>query len=113
MNPADLFNNLDRLETYGAGATIFRKNDPGHYMYIVMEGEVEIVADSRRLNTLTYGEIFGEMALIDDSPRMADAIAKTDCVLAVVDERQFLFQVHETPMFALHIMGIMAERLRK
>ena len=113
MNPAEIFKNIDRHQDYSAGTTIFRKNDPGHYMYIVMEGEVDIVADGCHLNTLKYGEIFGEMALIDDSPRMADAVAKTDCVLAVVDERQFLFQVHETPMFALHMLGIMAERLRQ
>ena len=113
MNPADLFKNIDRSETYTTGATIFRENDPGRYMYIVMEGEVEIIADGQHISTLAYGEIFGEMALIDDSPRMADAVAKTDCVLAVVDERQFLFQVHETPMFALHVMSVMAQRLRQ
>jgi CRP-like cAMP-binding protein len=53
------------------------------------------------------------MSLIDDSPRSADAVAKTACVLAPVDERRFLFLVHETPMFALHVMSVMAERLRK
>ena len=52
------------------------------------------------------------MSLIDDAPRSADTIAKTECVLAPVDERRFLFLVHETPMFALHMMGVMAARLR-
>ncbi len=112
MNPADLFSNIERRERYAAGVTIFEEGDPGRYMYVVMAGQVEIVADGRRINTIGYGEIFGEMALIDDSPRMAAAVALTDCELAVVDERQFLFQVHETPMFALHMLGVMAQRLR-
>jgi CRP-like cAMP-binding protein len=52
------------------------------------------------------------MALVDGSPRMATAIATTDTELAVIPQRVFLFLVHETPMFALHVMSAMADRLR-
>jgi CRP-like cAMP-binding protein len=55
----------------------------------------------------------GEMALIDSQPRSATAVALTDCSLAVIDEKRFLFMVHETPFFALDIMRILAERLRQ
>jgi CRP-like cAMP-binding protein len=113
MNPINLVKNAQNHETYAAGATIFRAGDVGEYLYIVIEGEVDIEAPSGQfMRTLQAGDIFGEMALIDDSPRSADAVARTDCVLAPVDERRFLFLIHETPMFALHVMSVMAQRLR-
>ena len=51
------------------------------------------------------------MALIDDRPRSATAIAKTDCQLAAIDENRFMFMVENTPFFALEIMRVMAHRL--
>ena len=112
MNPLNLFKNSDNHERFAAGATIFHQGDQGDYMYVVMEGEVDVIADGKYIRTLKAGDIFGEMSLIDDAPRSADTVAKTDCVLALVDERRFLFLVHETPMFALHMLGVMARRLR-
>ncbi|MCB0161108.1 MAG: cyclic nucleotide-binding domain-containing protein [Caldilineaceae bacterium] len=112
MNPINLFRNADNQKSYAPGDVIFRKGDRGNYMYVVMEGEVDIVLDGAHIRTLEPGAIFGEMSLIDDSPRSADAVARTACVLAPVDERRFLFLIHETPMFALHVMSVMAERLR-
>jgi CRP/FNR family transcriptional regulator, cyclic AMP receptor protein len=59
------------------------------------------------------GDIVGEMALIDAKSRSATAQAKSDCRLAPVDERRFLFLVHEHPLFALHVMRVLADRLRR
>ena len=112
MNILSLFEHADNLERIPAGSRIFAEGDPGDRMYVVVEGEVKIGSDVASLTALGRGELFGEMSLIDDSPRSADAHALTDCVLAPVDERQFLFLVNEKPMFALHVMGVMAERLR-
>ena len=53
------------------------------------------------------------MALIDHSPRSATARAQTDCKVALIDERRFMFLVQETPFFALRVMGVMANRLRR
>jgi len=96
-----------------AGEAIFRAFDMGAEMYVVLEGEVELTIGSRVVETLGPGEPFGEMALIDQSPRTATAIAKTPCKLAVIPEKRFLFMVQTTPYFALHIMRVMADRLRK
>jgi CRP/FNR family cyclic AMP-dependent transcriptional regulator len=96
-----------------AGEAIFREYDMGAEMYVVLEGEVEITIDSKVLETLGPGEPFGEMALIDQAARVATAIAKTPCKLAVISENRFLFMVAQTPHFALQIMKVMADRLRK
>jgi len=96
-----------------AGEAIFRTYDMGSEMYVVLEGQVELTIDSNVLEVLGPGEPFGEMALIDQAPRIATATAKTPCKLAVIPEKRFLFMVQQTPHFALQIMKVMADRLRK
>ena len=96
-----------------AGEAIFRTYDMGADMYVVIEGEVELTIGDRVLETLGPGEPFGEMALIDQAPRVATAVAKTRCKLAVIPERRFLFLVQTRPEFALRIMKVMADRLRR
>jgi CRP/FNR family cyclic AMP-dependent transcriptional regulator len=82
-------------------------------MYVVRSGEIEIKRDGVVVESLSAGGIFGEMALIDGSPRSATARAKTDCELAPINEKSFLFFVHETPFFAIAVMRTLAERLRR
>jgi CRP/FNR family cyclic AMP-dependent transcriptional regulator len=101
------------VRSYKAGAPIFREGEPGEAMFAVVDGEVEIRKHDRLLETVPEGAVFGEMALIDRSPRSADAIAKSDCTLAVVTQRRFTFLVQETPFFAVDIMRVLAERLRR
>ena len=96
-----------------AGETIFREYDMGSEMYVVLEGEVELTIGKTVVETLGPGEPFGEMALIDQAPRVATAKAKTACKLAVISEKRFLFMVQTTPHFALKMMKVMADRLRK
>jgi len=81
-------------------------------MYIVVDGDVEIRVGDTLLETAGPGSIFGEMALIDDDPRSATVVAKTDCRVVELDRRRFEFMVSETPYFALAVMRVMADRLR-
>lgn len=98
---------------YDPGEVIFRSFDMGAEMYVVLDGAVELSIGSNVVETLGPGEPFGEMALIDQTPRVATATAKTATRLAVITERRFLFLVQTAPEFSLQIMKVMADRLRK
>ena len=103
----------DNVRAFQAGQKIFEAYDMGSEMYVVLEGQVELTVDSTVLETLGPGAPFGEMALIDQAPRTATATAKTPCKLAVLSEKRFLFMVQTMPHFALDMMKVMADRLRK
>jgi CRP-like cAMP-binding protein len=97
---------------FKAGDTIFKQGEPATELYVVKNGRVGIQLGNRILDTLDSYDIFGEMALIDQAPRSADAIAVTDVTLIPVSEKQFLFLVSQTPFFALKVMRVLARRLR-
>ena len=108
----DVFNREADGERVEAGGVIFSAGDEGHVMYVILEGEVELRMGASVIASLGRGEPFGEMALIDHSPRVATAIAKTPCVLAQIPEKRFLFMVQQHPYFALQLMRVIADRLR-
>ena len=103
----------ENTHVYKPGEVIFQAYDMGAEMYIVVEGQVELTIDSKVLEVLGPGQPFGEMALIDQEPRVATATAKTRCRLIVIPEKRFLFMVQQAPEFALEMMKVMADRLRK
>lgn len=108
----DLSATLPDPRIYEAGETIFRQFDMGAEMYFILDGEVELSIGPKVVETLGPGEPFGEMALIDQAPRVATATARTRCTLAVIPEKRFLFMVQTMPHFALQMMKVMADRLR-
>jgi CRP-like cAMP-binding protein len=95
-----------------AGEIIFKEGDEAHQLFVIKSGEVRIQSGNRTLAELSTNHIFGEMALIDDAPRSATAVAVTDVELVAVSEKQFLFLVSQTPFFALKVMRVLARRLR-
>ena len=109
----DVFRNQSDARKYAAGTVIFSKGDPGDAMYVVLEGEVELRIGGKVVATLGPREPFGELALIDESPRLATAVAKTECVLVPVPEKRFLSMVKQTPLFGLQMLRVLAHRLRK
>lgn len=85
-------------------------------MYIIARGEVEIRKKTEKgekiLMILKSGDVFGEMALIDDYPRSASAVAKGQAALICVDEHAFDELVLNNPQFALKLIKILSKRLR-
>jgi CRP/FNR family transcriptional regulator, cyclic AMP receptor protein len=104
-------NDID-AQFFKAGTIIFREGDEAHELFVIKNGEVRILLGNRTISELSADHIFGEMALIDNEPRSATAIAVTDVELVPVSEKQFLFLVGQTPYFALKVMRVLAQRLR-
>src|SRR5262245_20951341 len=109
----DLFRHSADVRVFSAGQIIFKEGDPGNEMYVVKEGEVDILVHDVVLETVGPGGILGEMALIDTKARSATAVAKTDCKLVPIDERRFTFLIQQTPYFSLYVMRVLAGRLRQ
>lgn len=113
MNMAELFRHETDFESLVAGQTLFNEGENGHLMYILMAGTAMILVRGRLVETAEAGAIVGEMAMIDDATRTATVIAKTDCKFLPIERKRFNFLIQQTPNFALHIMRVIAERLRK
>ena len=94
------------------GTLIFQEGDKADGLFVIKRGQVGIRLGNRTLAELSANSIFGEMALIDDAPRSATAVAMTDVELVPISEKQFLFLVSQTPFFALKVMRVLARRLR-
>jgi len=108
----NLFRNASEAVLIVAGAEICRQGEMGNTMFAIADGTVEIIRDGRILETLGPGEFFGEMSLIDHTPRSATARAKTDCRIVTIDEKRFGFMVQQTPFFALEMIRTLVKRLR-
>ncbi len=113
MQDCNLFNKIENYQAFTPGQTIFQQGEPGDHMYLVAEGRVDIVLDGQILETVEAGGILGELALIDKKPRSATAIAHTSCRLTPIDQAHFLALIQNTPLFAIQVMRVMADRLRR
>ena len=112
MTIPGLFRNAKTFEEVPAGTPVFEAGASGTQMFGIVDGQVEVRLPGGAVRRLGPGDTFGEMAIVDSSPRSATVVAVTDTKLAVIDRRMFLFLVQETPMFALQVMSGMAERIR-
>src|ERR1039458_721314 len=108
-----IFRNEPDIRSFTQGETIFKEGDPADCMFAVVEGAVEIELRSSVVEHIAPGGVFGEMALIDGLPRSATAVAAADCNLAVINEKRFLRLIELTPRFALQMMQVITERLRR
>jgi CRP/FNR family cyclic AMP-dependent transcriptional regulator len=97
---------------YDKGKVIMVAGQTGALMYVVIDGFVAISIRGAVVERVGQGGIFGEMALIDQSPRAANATAETDCALLAINRQVFLNLVKSEPTFGISLLGAMAQRLR-
>jgi CRP/FNR family transcriptional regulator, cyclic AMP receptor protein len=97
---------------YDKGKVIMVAGQAGALMYVVTEGHVAISIRDAVVDRVGPGGIFGEMALIDQSPRAANAVAESDCALLAMNRNVFLNLVKSEPAFGIALLSAMAERLR-
>ena len=98
------------------GTTIFTEGDPSRYMSLIVKGEVDIIkhdSDGKKhvITTLGPGKTLGEMALIDNEPRSAAAVASTDALLLLLTENQFDALIKTYPGLGLRLILKLAKML--
>lgn len=113
------FRSAGKPQTIAKGTTIFSENSEGaarslapDRIYLLLQGEVGVIANGEPIATIGAGEVFGEMASLGQMPRSASAVAKTDCRVIGLDDGQFRAALGKDPAFALMLLSIMASRLR-
>ncbi len=97
---------------YERGKVIMVAGQAGALMYVVLEGRVAISIRGAVVERVGPGGVFGEMALVDQSPRSANAAAETDCSLLAVNRNVFLSLVKSDPTFGISLLSSTAERVR-
>ena len=97
---------------FDRGKTIVQEGHAGISMYAVLEGHVAVRIGVSIVERLGPGGVFGELALVEQTPRLASAVAVTDCSLLPIGRNAFLALVRTSPDFAESLLGALAERLR-
>jgi CRP/FNR family transcriptional regulator, cyclic AMP receptor protein len=100
------------------GEVIFKENEPGNQMYLIIQGAVEIrkatgPASSKTLISLGKGDLFGEMAIIEKKPRSASAVAVEPTKLLGINEKLYESMIVSNPDFARKMSRVLSERIRK
>ena len=100
------------------GEVIFRENEPGSEMFLIIQGTVEIrkatgTSSSKTLISLSKGDMFGEMAIIDKKPRSATAVAVEPTKLLGINERLYESMIVSNPDFTRKMNRVLSERIRK
>ncbi len=105
-------------KVYKDGDEIICEGDDGHCMFVVQEGEVEVIMNGDedqeiRLGVRGEGEFFGEMAIFDRDVRSATVRALGDARVLTVDKKNFMRRVHEDPSLAFRLVETMSRRIRE
>jgi CRP/FNR family transcriptional regulator, cyclic AMP receptor protein len=100
-------------QSFAAGEKIFLQDEPATCLYVVRSGRVQVITYGTVLENVGPGGVFGEMAMIDGAPRSAAALAAEPTEVMALDRETFLYLIQQDPEFALRIMQVLAERIRR
>jgi CRP-like cAMP-binding protein len=106
----------DPFVEVAAGAAVFREGDSGGDMFIIESGQVDIVRKARGdepVATLGPGDFFGEMAILEDQPRFAGAVARTNARLLRIERSAFADVLKQNVEIGVRIMRKLAARHRR
>ena len=105
-------------KSYAPGDVVFEEGQTGNGLYMITTGKVEIVknmgaANEQQLAVLGSGEVFGEMALLEERPRSASVRVLEDTHCLGIDRFLFLTQLTKDPQVAITMIQVLAQRLRE
>ena len=107
-----MFSGWKDVSEYGSGTVIFSEGDPADLMYFIISGEIELTLRGEPLGAESDSGIIGEMTMINSATYGVTATTLTEVTLARLDRDQVRIFIDENTKFALHIMVVMANRLR-
>ena len=97
---------------FDQGRRLMKEGQPGVSMYVVLEGGVSIAINEKIVEELDAGGVFGEMALVDQSPRTASATARSDCALLSINRASLIALVKSDTAIGMAMMRCVADRIR-
>lgn len=101
---------------YRDGEVIVRQGQTGKCMYVIQDGQVEVIAERDgeeiRLRELGKNDFFGEMAIFENEVRTATVRAVGETRVLTIDKKNFLGGIHEDPSLAFRIVETMSHRIR-
>jgi CRP-like cAMP-binding protein len=105
------------INEFDVGDVIFEEGSTGRELFVVLDGRIDIIkrngAGSSVIVTLSKGEFFGEMAVIDGSARSATAVSAAPKTRVMrINHARFVYLVSQQPAFALMVMDALSKRLR-
>jgi trk system potassium uptake protein TrkA len=102
-----------QLAELPAGTELVRKGEPGDALFVVLDGEVQVIDEGVVLHEAGAGAYFGELAILDGEPRTATVTATTDVKIAVIGIRMFRTLLREFPDLAEQLLIGLAAELRE
>lgn len=99
--------------TMTAGTLIVDQGQTGREAFVILDGEVSVKRNNRKVATLGSGDVVGELSLLDHGPRTATAICDTDCILLVIEQRRFLGVLDDVPSISHKLLSKLAGRIRE
>ena len=108
---------MDTLgKTYMAGETIVVQGDVGDCMFVIQQGEAEVIREENGVetvvDTMEAGDLFGEMAILEHTVRSATVRALSTVRALTIDRRTFLRRIQEDPSLAMSVLDVMCHRVR-
>jgi CRP-like cAMP-binding protein len=96
-----------------AGRVLMRQGESGRECFVIVDGEVKIERNGKKVATVGAGSCIGEMSLLDKGPRTATAIAQTPLTVLVLGPREFSGVLEEVPGLARKLLAALATRVRE
>jgi CRP/FNR family transcriptional regulator, cyclic AMP receptor protein len=116
----EFFRSAGTIEEQAAGKPFFSENEKAGglfsknaRMYLLLDGEIGLMIKNKFFGVVKAGDVFGELAVIAGLPRSATAVARINCRVLSLDQKQFHAALEKKPEFALMLMSIMVQRLRQ
>lgn len=103
---------VDEIEV-PAGRELITEGDVGHEAFVVVDGTAQVTRDGTQVTEIGPGAVFGEMALIDRTPRNASVTATSPMKLLVIGKREFAGLMDESRSFRDSILAALADRVRQ